>query len=246
LLSQEEYLDLVRNAVKITNGRCKIFCNISSVNKEHIKTLLFGSVDAGVDAISVLVPMYLKPSQSAVIQYYKWIHDTIRHPIIVYNNPGRCGITLTNDTIEQLIDFPFIKGIKNCEENPLTFIKNREDFSWYIGDDCNALKHNEANGWVSVVCNLFPQICKELWKFRDFPEESARLYEIIRPVIEILSVESNPVVIKYLMNKSGLCADEIRFPLLKISEHFHSIADHAFEISKALEKNFLTEDSIAV
>ena len=176
-----------------------------------------------------MTPYYNKPTQEGLYQHYKAINDSCGIPIIIYNIPSRSVIDMTVDTMARLFELKNIVGVKDA-----TGILDRvdeqkkkmgNDFIQLTGNDDNAFEFNKRGGIgaISVTANIAPKLCSDFQKFSlsksdNEYKEAGRIDKILQPVHKSMFIESNPSPVKYAAKLLGLCDDEVRLPLVKITK----------------------------
>jgi 4-hydroxy-tetrahydrodipicolinate synthase len=176
-----------------------------------------------------VTPYYNKPTQEGLYQHYKAINDTCGIPIIIYNIPSRSVVDMSVDTMARLFELKNIIGVKDA-----TGILKRVDeqkkkmgneFIQLTGEDGNALEFNKRGGVgaISVTANIAPKLCSDFQKFSiskndNEQKESERIDKILQPLHKSMFIESNPCPVKYAAKLLNLCSDEVRLPLVTITE----------------------------
>jgi 4-hydroxy-tetrahydrodipicolinate synthase len=186
-----------------------------------------GAQKAKADALLLVAPYYNKPSPEGMFQHFRAIARETDLPIMLYSVPGRCAVEITVETVGRLAkECPTIRSIKEAGGKPERVDAIRaavpSDFEILSGDDAMTVEFMKrgAVGVVSVASNLIPAEVKALvdaglkkdWKKA---EELDRKYAA---VFRDLFVESNPGPIKAAMAAKGWLAEELRLPLVPISE----------------------------
>ncbi len=182
----------------------------------------------GVDGILVVTPYYNKPSQSGLELHYRAIADKVSCPVVLYNVPGRTGVSLAPETVTRLASHPNIRAIKEATGNTAISSEIIEQLAFagvkmdvLSGDDATYLPLLSAGGCgvISVASNLFPRAMVALQRAWETGNVSAAM-EIHRrfyPLFRDLFVESNPGPIKAAMKFVGLCDSGLRPPLAPLS-----------------------------
>jgi 4-hydroxy-tetrahydrodipicolinate synthase len=192
----------------------------------------------GADAALVVTPYYNKPTQEGLYQHYKAINDKIGIPIIIYNIPGRSVIDMSVDTMARLYELENIVGVKDATGD-LERVKQQknkmgDDFIQLTGNDDNALDFNKRGGVgsISVTANIAPKLCSDFQKFSKIDteegiREATKLDKILQPIHNSMFIESNPSPVKYAAKILGLCNDDVRLPLVKVTEPTKEIVKKA-------------------
>ena len=149
------------------------------------------------------------------------------------------------DTMARLFELKNIAGVKDAtgDLNRLdeTIKKLGNEFIQLTGEDGLALQFNKRGGVgvISVTANIAPKLCSEMQKFSKSKsdneiKEAERIDKILQPVHKSLFIESNPAPVKYAAKLLGLCSDEIRLPLVKISKQTEEEVEKALKSAELL------------
>ena len=186
-------------------------------------------------AILVVSPYYVKPSQPGLYQHFHAVHEVVDLPIILYNNPGRSAVDQSIDLICQLAELPRIVALKDSSSDlsrPV-FLKNRlgDRLGLLAGDDpiTGAYLAQGGQGSISVVANVAPALCQQMieaWQNRDIATFQA-LNQKLMILNGALMGETNPCPIKYAVSAIGKIRHEVRLPLLPISAENRAKIDQA-------------------
>ena len=147
------------------------------------------------------------------------------------------------DTMARLYELKNIIGVKDAtgDLNRVneTLKKMGKDFLQLTGNDDNALEFNKRGGVgaISVTANIAPKLCSDFQKFSksesdNEEEEAERLNKILQPVHHAMFVESNPSPVKYAAKLLNLCDDDVRLPLVKVTEATKEIVKKALHSAK--------------
>lgn len=233
MLEEAEYVRVLDLAVKRVAGRLPVLAGTgtSGTYKTLRQTRLAG--DCGVDAALVVTPYYVRPTQEGLYRHYLSIADQGGLPMVLYNVPGRTGCDLMPETVLRLKDHPAIVGIKEAVGEPgrvadLLALQGA-DFVVLSGDDptaCSALRAG-AVGVVSVAANVVPgpfaELCDHARAGRS--DQADALDARLRPLYDILGAEPNPIPVKWLLHRLGLCGPDPRLPLTPFSPALHARAE---------------------
>ncbi len=204
----------------------------TSATYSTIENTLWAS-DMGADAALVVTPSYNKPTQDGLLRHFDAVATASALPLFVYNNPGRTGVNVGIATLEKMIQFPTIVGIKESSKNLeqlcalVTRIKElRPGFTVLAGEDSILFPVMAlgADGTISGTANLIPQHIHTLIHSclrHNFLEARALYYELV-PLFEVLSLESNPIPLKFAMHQRGLPAGNPRLPLTPLQASHHA------------------------
>jgi len=237
-LSHEEHQKVIDLCIKESNGKIPVIAGTGSNSTAEAISLTKHAEKAGADGALIVTPYYNKPTQEGLYQHYKSINDQCDIPIIIYNIPGRSVIDMSVDTMARLYELKNIVGVKDATGNldrvNQQLEKMGKDFIQLTGNDDNALEFNKRGGVgaISVTANVAPKLCSEFQKFSKLDDESSlkeakKLDEKLQPLHHSLFVESNPSPVKYAAKLLGLCEDDVRLPLVKITDSTKEIVKKA-------------------
>ena len=242
-LDVAEHVQIIERSVDISSGRIKIIAGTGANSTKEAIYLTNAAKSAGADASLLVTPYYNKPTQEGLYRHYMMIADEVSLPQILYNVPSRTGCDLLNETVIRVADHDNIVGLKDATgdlfrlEELLKLLEAKEirEFYLYSGDDRTATSFilNGGKGTISVTANIVPEIISEICKLSlDGDSQGALdLDSKLEELNEMLFVESNPIPIKWLLNRIGRISDGIRLPLSPFSHKYH---DDAEEILKKL------------
>ena len=244
-LSHDEHQMVIELCVKESKGKLPVIAGTGSNSTEEAISLTSHAEKIGADAALVVTPYYNKPTQEGLYQHYKAINDKCGIPIIIYNIPGRSVIDMSVDTMAKLFELKNIVGVKDATGDlnrvDLSLKKMGKDFIQLTGNDDNALEFNQRGGVgaISVTANIAPKLCSDFQKFSISSEknsklESEKLDKILQPLHKSMFVESNPSPVKYAAKLLKLCDDEVRLPLVKVTDPTKKIINEALHSAKLL------------
>lgn len=186
-----------------------------------------------VGAFMLSAPYYNKPSQEGIYQHYKKIIETINKDFVIYNVPSRTGVNIEPETIARLYnDFDNVKAIKEASGSveQVIKIKSLSDIEILSGDDGLILPFMAlgATGVISVVSNIIPQEISYIVKqfSNGNHQEAMEMFYRINNLIKLCFIESNPVPLKYIINRLyNNKSSTVRLPLVEISNKNRLIID---------------------
>ena len=244
-LSHEEHERVIELCVKESDGKLPVIAGTGSNSTEEAISLTSHAESIGANGALIVTPYYNKPTQEGLYQHYKAINDKCGIPIIIYNIPGRSVIDMSVDTMARLFELKNIVGVKDAtgDLNRVneTLKKLGKDFIQLTGNDDNALEFNLRGGVgsISVTANIAPKYCSEFQKFSILTDEKSKLEaekidKILQPVHHSMFIESNPSPVKYAAKLLGLCDDEVRLPMVKVTEATKKIVEGALKSAKLI------------
>ena len=244
-LSHDEHQRVIDLCIKESNGKIPVIAGTGSNSTEEAISLTTHAEKAGANGALIVTPYYNKPTQEGLYQHYKAINDKCGIPIIIYNIPGRSVIDMSVDTMARLYELKNIVGVKDAtgdlDRVDHTLEKMGKDFIQLTGNDDNAFEFNKRGGvgTISVTANIAPKLCSDFQKFSKSDtdnemKEAERLDKILQPVHHSMFVESNPSPVKYAAKLLGLCDDNVRLPLVKVTETTKEIVKKALQSAKLI------------
>ena len=245
-LSHEEHQRVIDLCITESKGKIPVIAGTGSNSTEEAISLTSHAEKAGADGALIVTPYYNKPTQEGLFQHYKAINDKCGIPILIYNIPGRSVIDMSVDTMARLFELKNIVGVKdatgNLERVDQQLSKMGKEFIQMTGNDDNAFEFNKRGGIgaISVTANIAPKLCADFQKFsiskkQDELTEAKRLDDILQPVHNAMFVESNPSPVKYGAKLMNLCDDEVRLPLVKVSDNAKVIIQKALVSAKLIQ-----------
>jgi len=230
-LDHSEHIELIEKACELTAGRIPIVAGTGS-NSTTQTLKLSRTVDRlPIVGFLVVTPYYNKPPQEGMRRHFSAIADAVGHPLILYNVPGRTGVDLKPETVIKLASHPNIQGLKEAtgELNRLRVLRDGcgPDFKLLSGDDetCCEFMLQGGDGVISVTANVaasgMRQLCDAAIAHRRDVAEAidARL----QPLHKKLFCESNPIPVKWAMQRMGLIGPGIRLPLTPLAPQYHAV-----------------------
>jgi 4-hydroxy-tetrahydrodipicolinate synthase len=225
-LSHAEHRETVRRVVRIVNGRVPVIAGAGSNNTTESVGLIRYAQEVGADGALVVTPYYNKPSQRGLYAHYSALHDACDLPIIIYNIPGRSVIDMTPETMGELARLPRIIGVKDATGDVTRVSLQRQtcgpEFVQLSGEDASALGFNAHGGvgCISVTANVAPKLCSEFQEatLRGDYSAALELQDRLLPLHCALFREPNPCPSKYALSLLGYCSDEVRTPLVTLTD----------------------------
>jgi 4-hydroxy-tetrahydrodipicolinate synthase len=230
-LSKEEKIAIIEFTFSHTASRVPIIVGVGGNNTAEVISDLqkFPLTDAL--AVLSVAPFYNKPSQEGIYQHYKTIAEASPKPVILYNVPGRTGRNMTAATSIRLAkDCPNVVGLKEASGDMAQCMEILRDaptnFVVMSGDDLLALPQIACGmqGVISVAANAFPLEYSNMVR-ACLAGDFVKAKTINDPLIEaydMMFAENNPSGVKAFMHQMGLLENELRLPLVPLSEPIHS------------------------
>ena len=242
-LSHEEHRAVVEMCIAVANGRVPVMAGAGSNSTAEAVALTQFAEKAGAQGVLSTAPYYNKPNQEGLFHHYKAVAEATSLPVFIYNIPGRSIIDVLPETMKRLRDAcPNIAGVKDATANVGRVSLQRDvvgkDFIQLSGEDMTALGFNAHGGvgCISVSSNVAPKMLSEFQAAMaagDFAK-AVTYQDRLAPLHKALFIEPSPGGVKYAASRLGLCANELRLPLVPVSEATQKVIDEAMDIAGLL------------
>ena len=226
-LSHEEHDRVIEVVVETAEGRIPIVAGTGSNSTQEALRLTRHAASVGASASLQVCPYYNKPSQEGMYRHFMTIADDVDLPMVLYNIPGRTGVTMEPHTVARLAEHPNIVRIKEATgsldiASEIAALCPPERMTILSGDDSMTLPLASigGRGVISVASNLIPQRVVKMvhaalagdWEIAQ--QRHLKLFALFRAFF----LEGNPVSIKAAMALAGLDSGELRLPLAPMSD----------------------------
>lgn len=230
-----EHEQVIEIVVKAAAGRIPVIAGAGSNNTVESARYIAFAEKVGADAALVVTPYYNKPTQAGLIAHFKTLHDNSNLPIFIYNIPGRSVVDMTPETMGELAKLPRIVGVKDATGDLARVCMQRmtcgADFIQISGEDPTAHGFNAQGGvgCISVTANVAPALCSQLQAATLAGDYASALsiQDRLMPLHKAIFTEPGLVGAKYGMSKLGLCTDEVRTPLVGLTDGTKAMVDAA-------------------
>lgn len=235
-LSMQEKLDILDYVIERTRGRGQIWFGCGSNDTAATCEFVKQVEHRNIDGLLIVTPYYNKPSQQGLYEHYAKIVSSTKLPIMVYNVPGRTGISITGDTLCHLAgDFDQIVALKQASRD-LDIVHQvqsiRPDFKVYSGEDGYLKEGLEAGmcGIISVMGHLNMKDLKNYLTLFDTSVDLDEQDQAFKALADLLFKQASPGPLKYLLQKEGLCLSQLRLPLTPVDEAMQKELDHWYAL----------------
>lgn len=227
-LSRDERKRVYEIVSEAINKRVPFVPATGSNNLEETLELSRYAEKLGADAVLVITPYYVRPSQEGLYQYFRAIASNLALPVILYNIPGRAAINLEIETVLRLREScPNIVGIKEANKDfehiNLLLHRAGRDFLVYSGIEllCFPILAVGGAGFISATANLLPDKMALLYNLTQQGkwDDARALHFYLTPLNEAVFYEINPVPVKTALGWMGKLDPEVRLPLTAMSPH---------------------------
>ena len=229
-LNHEEHERVIELCVRETKGKIPVIAGTGSNSTQEAISLTKYAEKVGASGALVVTPYYNKPTQEGLFQHFKAINDSCSIPIIIYNIPPRSVVDMSVDTMARLFELKNIVGVKDATADLNRVDQQKKkmgpDFLQLSGEDGTALEFNMRGGvgCISVTANVAPKLCSEFQEASTAKNNSNLLAKAktindkLMPLHKSLFIESSPSPVKYAASLLNLSSDEVRLPLVKITD----------------------------
>ncbi|MFW2404461.1 MAG: 4-hydroxy-tetrahydrodipicolinate synthase [Gammaproteobacteria bacterium] len=234
-LTKSEHADVICRSVEMAGGRIPVIAGTGSNSTQQTIEL---SQKVGKSAIAgylMVTPYYNKPTQEGLFRHFTAIADAVDEPVMLYNVPGRTAVDLLPETVGRLAEHPRIFGIKEATGDVGRVARIVElagsDFRLYSGDDATGREFMLAGGHgvVSVTSNVAPEAMARMCAAA-IDGDAASAAQLDAPLADLhrdLFVESNPIPVKWALERMGRIPGGIRLPLTRLTAEHESVVEAA-------------------
>ena len=241
-LNHDEHKKVIEIAVKECKDKIPVIAGTGSNSTAEAIELSKHAEKAGADGLLVVTPYYNKPVQEGLFQHYKLINDNVGIPIIIYNIPPRSVVDMSVDTMARLFELKNIVGVKDATADLNRVNQQLEkmgsEFIQLSGEDGTALEFNMRGGvgCISVTANIAAKLCAD---FQDAClnknyKLAKEINDKLMPLHKALFLESNPSPVKYAASLLKLSSEDVRLPLVKVTENTKKEVEKALKFADLL------------
>tara|TARA_B100001093_G_scaffold141079_1_gene133540 strand:- start:1640 stop:2536 length:897 start_codon:yes stop_codon:yes gene_type:complete len=233
-VSVPEHLEIIEKTIEFVDGRVPVIAGTGGNSTQEAVELTQKASELGADYALIVTPYYNKPNQEGLFQHFIKIADSVEIPQILYNVPSRTACDLSPQTVSRLAEHQNIIGIKEALDSSERLselirisqsIADQKNFSIFSGDDpsFNSFMANGGDGVISVAANIVPKYISQICSLNlsDQFDDANEINSLLENLYELLFVESNPIPVKWMLNKMGRIQPGIRLPLIPLNQIFH-------------------------
>ena len=245
-LDHDEHKKVIEIAIKESNGKIPVIAGTGSNSTSEAIELSKHAENAGANALLIVTPYYNKPTQEGLYQHYKTINDNVGIPIIIYNIPPRSVVDMSVDTMARLYELKNITGVKDATADlnrvDQQLKKMGPEFIQLSGEDGTAMEFNSRGGvgCISVTANVAAKLCSEFQdaslkkEEKESVKKTKEINNKLMPLHKALFIESNPSPVKYAASLLNLSTEDVRLPLVKLTEKTKKEVEKALKIAQLL------------
>lgn len=220
-LTEKEWEQLTAFILQRVDGRVPVIVGTGGNCTREVIRKAERARALGADAQLCVTPYYNKTTQAGLIAHYTAVAQATELPVILYNVPSRTGLNLLPDTLARLAEETNIVAVKEASGDMLQIMEMMrlcgDQIAFYSGSDelTAPLMALGGQGVISVAANIIPRLMREM-THSPLPEAVALNLRLL-PLIRALFCEVNPIPVKAAAALMGLCAGEVRLPLVPLS-----------------------------
>jgi 4-hydroxy-tetrahydrodipicolinate synthase len=213
-LTDDEKARLWELAVSETPDDALIVAGTGTYDTRHTVELTERAHEAGVDAMLVVTPYYVKPNRRGLHAHYEAAAGATDRPIILYNIPSRTALDMPNDLLAELAEIDNVQAVKQARYEDLAPIDGLDLLAG--NDDVLArVLDMGGTGGILVASHL---VGREMRRMIDEPDARAGLHESLQDIYKALTVTTNPIPVKAALNLAGHSVGGLRLPLVEADE----------------------------
>lgn len=225
-MTDDEHIECIRFAVEKTAGRIPVIAGTGSNDTRYAVELSKVAQEKGADGLLLVTPYYNKSSQKGLVAHFGAVAEAVDIPIILYNIPGRTGVSIEIETYKKLAEYKNIVAVKEASGN----ISYTTKLIASCGDVLDVYSGNDdiivpmmsigAKGVISVLSNVMPMETHEMTQLclNNNCSEAAKLQMKYLELINNLFIEVNPIPVKEAMNMMGMPSGPCRLPLCEMTD----------------------------
>jgi 4-hydroxy-tetrahydrodipicolinate synthase len=238
-LTVEERIKLAETAVKTAKGRIPVVAATGSQSHADTVAITKGAEKAGVDALLVVTPYFIRPPARGLVEYYLDIAKRTALPLMIYHIPGRSAVAMAPETIAEIAEkADNLVGVKHAV-NDLEFVTKvlvrlGPSFRVHVGleDLSFPMLCVGASGLMNAVSNIAPRKVAELYNKTaagDMKGARALHYELFE-LNQAVFFDTNPIPMKYMMKRLGILpTEEHRLPMVPSTPELQRKLDGVLE-----------------
>ena len=223
-MTDEEKVRLWELGVAET-GDAPVIAGTGTYDTRHSVELTERAHEAGVDAMLVVTPYYVRPNRRGIRAHYEAVAAATDKPIVLYNIPSRTATDMPNDLLAELAEIDNVVAVKQARYEDLAAI---DGLDLLAGNDDVLAKVMDlgGTGGILVASHL---VGREMRRIVDEPDNRHEIEDGLRDLYKALTVTVNPIPIKTAVAMTGLEVGPLRLPLVEASEEERAVVREALE-----------------
>jgi 4-hydroxy-tetrahydrodipicolinate synthase len=207
------------------SGDAPVIAGTGTYDTRHSVELTERAHEAGVDAMLVVTPYYVRPNRRGIRAHYEAVAAATDRPIVLYNIPSRTATDMPNDLLAELAEIDNVVAVKQARYEDLAPI---EGLDLLAGNDdvlAQVMDMGGAGG-ILVASHL---VGREMRRIIDEPDRRQEIEDSLRDLYKALSVTTNPIPVKTALGMMGHQVGPLRLPLVEASEDERAVLREALE-----------------
>lgn len=241
-ISAEEREQLIHWSVEHLQSELPLIVGTGSNSTAHSISMSQQALDLGAQACLLVTPYYNKPTQQGLLQHFTAIAEAVAMPHILYNVPGRTGCDLQAVTLEKLAKLSNIVALKDATADLSRLQQQLQvapELTYLSGDDATSLDFLKqgGSGVISVTANVAPELMQRLLAAATAGDwqQAEVIQQQLMPLHHALFVESNPIPVKWLLQRMQRVAAGLRLPLTPLDARYQPKLEQAAQQSGILK-----------
>lgn len=225
-LTKEEKVSIFKSLKEVTSGQVPLIAGTGSYSTAEAVDLSKKAEEVGADALLVVNPYYNKPDQRGLYAHFKAVANAVSIPIILYNHPGRTGVSINPETMQSLSEIENIIAVKDSSLNLELVGKYKaltpENFKVFSGDDSiNFFVHClGGSGAISVASHVAGKEISSMFSYIEQNDlaKAREIHFLLMDLFKVLFIAPSPAPTKYALKLLGFDAGSVRMPLLDMTD----------------------------
>jgi 4-hydroxy-tetrahydrodipicolinate synthase len=223
VLTHDEKVAIVKTVVETAKGKALVFPGTGTYNTAESIELTKMAQELGADGALMVTPYYNKPTQEGLYRHYEAAAKAVKIPIMLYNVPGRTGVSMAPETTARLSKIKNVVALKDASGNveQVTMVRNLCDIQIFSGEDSLTFPILTLGGVgvVSVAANIIPRQVADLVAatLKGDLDKGRQIHDRYFELFKNLFIETNPIPVKTALKKMGMYNGEMRLPMCEIT-----------------------------
>jgi len=223
VLTHDEKANIIKAVVEVARGKALVFPGTGTYNTKETIEYTRMAKELGAEGALIVTPYYNKPTQEGLYRHYKAIAEAVTIPIMLYNVPGRTGVSMAPETTARLGLIKNIVALKDASGNveQVTQLRAISDIQILSGEDSLTfpILCLGGVGVVSVAANVIPKQIAEMTAAAVGGEltKARQIHDRYFELFKNLFIETNPIPVKIALKKMGMYNGEMRLPMCEMS-----------------------------
>jgi len=223
VLTHDEKAAIVKTVVETAKGKALVFPGTGTYSTAESIELTKMVQELGADGALMVTPYYNKPTQEGLYRHFEAAAKAVRIPIMLYNVPGRTGVSMAPETTARLSKIPNIIALKDASGNveQVTILRSLCGIQILSGEDSLTFPILALGGVgvVSVAANVIPKAIAEMVAamLKGDLDQGRAIHDRYFELFKTLFIETNPIPVKIALKKMGMYNGEMRLPMCDMS-----------------------------